>query len=367
MAQISLITLLTLFSGLSILAGVGLSIWVNYYNGQENIRQDHRITNLDDYTVSTVEQLELNVSNVNTTCNTRITLVNTTLQNEIDVIYTFLNFTNQTGSNFTLYVINNFVYIDGNITNLYQQDVLINSTFTNITNLINVILTTIQTNITTMNATLTNTDQVLTLQLDILTQNFTNLTMITIVGIETNITNLQNSVNAIILAMAQKIATINGVVAVSTNINLNSGTPASLVINSTGAGNVDLYVTALSSVTAGTGLSATPSNPITSSGTIFIENTTVTPGPYTYGAFTVNQQGQLTAASSGVAPVTSITAGTGLVATPSNPIISTGTINLANTTAVPGNYILASLTVDQQGRLTAVSNGSAPGTGTVTR
>ena len=158
-----------------------------------------------------------------------------------------------------------------------------------------------------------------------------------------------------------------------------SGTMSSFQVAAGSGGNRTIVDGDVLTLAGGTALSSVAS--ATDTITYNLDDTAVTPGSYTYSSFTVDQQGRLTAASSGAAPGTmsswilsdgsatqtvadgntvQVLGGTGLTSTVS--ATDTVTLVLDDTAVTPASYTYATITVDQQGRLTAASSGAAPGT-----
>lgn len=116
-----------------------------------------------------------------------------------------------------------------------------------------------------------------------------------------------------------------------------TGNTGNIVISSTGGSNGNVGVTSVGLVPVSTARLAVTNSPIVSTGNIGIDlvATGVTAGTYTYPTVAVDAYGRVTSISnaSSVGTVTSVAVapGDGIQVTGTNPITTTGTINIINT------------------------------------
>lgn len=119
-------------------------------------------------------------------------------------------------------------------------------------------------------------------------------------------------------------------------------------------------------ISNGTGIAITDQN-AGSYGTISLTNISGVEGTHPFpSSVSVDGQGRITAIANGTEPMTSITIGPGLSVDSMNPMVAGGTLNATSdylqlqVIIPPGTHTHATVTVDTYGRVTMLSSGSHP-------
>jgi len=156
--------------------------------------------------------------------------------------------------------------------------------------------------------------------------------------------------------------TSTGSIGINSVISAGSRTLANISFDKYGRITGATNGSAVTSITAGSGLSG---GTITTTGTISLPDTGVSANTYTLATITVDQKGRITSASNGTAggAVSSIQTTAGITG---GTITTTGTIGLADSGVLAASYSFPTITVDRSGRIISASSNSIP-SGTVTQ